>query len=437
MANHNFKLKEGMVLGVASAATQIEGGNIAHSWNDWAAKGHIKDGTSPSRANNHYELWREDTALLKKLGIKNYRLGIEWARIEPEQGIFDQEAIKHYQDELALLAEAGIRPLVTIHHFTNPMWFEEMGAFTKPENVKFFLAFVREVVIAFGGTVNEYITINEPNVYATFGYFYGEWPPGKKSFFEATKVMSVLVAAHIRAYRTIHRVRKSMGYDDTKVSFANHMRVFDPANPKNPAHVAAAKATERFFQGSLTKAMYKGEFSWPISNVFNIPKGVYCDFIAINYYTRSTVKGIGDGTKEGAPINDLGWEIYPEGIVRCAQKAYNVLQAPIYITENGTCDNTDSFRSRYLYDHIKAICESDLPFEKYYHWCFCDNFEWIEGETPRFGVVKIDYETQKRTIKKSGKFFADMIKNSGVTEEAYEKYVEESKYNVPIKSSRE
>jgi Beta-glucosidase/6-phospho-beta-glucosidase/beta-galactosidase len=227
----------------------------------------------------------------------------------------------------------------------------------------------------------------------------------------------------------IHRVRKGLGYDDTKVSFANHMRVFDPADPKNPIHIAAAKATERFFQGSLSKAMYIGEFSWPISNILDIPSGIYCDFIGINYYTRSTVKGIADGIKEGAPINDLGWEIYPEGIVRCAQKAYNILQAPIYITENGTCDNTDSFRSRYIYEHLKQISESDLPFERYYHWCFCDNFEWIEGETARFGIVKINYETQERTVNKSGEFFSEIIKNKGVNEEMYEKYIkEEYKY---------
>ena len=429
MDKNSFKLKADVAVGVASAATQIEGGTTPHSWNDWANKGHIKDGTSPSRANNHYELWEEDTDLMHQLGIGIYRFGIEWARIEPEQGVYDQEVIKHYQDEIAKLAKYGIKPLVTLHHFTNPMWFEKMGAFTKAENVKYFLSFVKEVVIAFGSTVSEYITINEPNVYATFGYFYGDWPPGEKSFSKATQVMSVMVAAHIRAYRLIHRVRSGMGYDDTQVSFANHMRVFDPANPKNPAHVAAAKATERFFQGSLTKAMYLGEFSWPVSNVLDIPKGTYCDFIAINYYTRSTVKGIGDGTKAGAPINDLGWEIYPEGIIRVAQSAYNILQAPIYITENGTCDNTDSFRSRYIYEHLKKISESDLPFKRYYHWCFCDNFEWIEGETARFGIVKINYETQERTVNNSGNFYSEIIKNEGVTDEMYDEFIKGTSYN--------
>ena len=428
MDTKGFELKSGMAVGVASAATQIEGGDTTHSWNAWAEKGHIKDGSSPCRANNHYQLWKEDTDLMHRMDIGIYRFGVEWARIEPEQGVYDQEAIKHYQDEIARLTKYGIKPLVTLHHFTNPMWFEEMGAFTKAENVKYFLSFVKEVVIAFGSTVNEYITINEPNVYATFGYFYGDWPPGDKSFFKATRVMSVMVAAHIRAYRLIHRVRKGLGYDDTKVSFANHMRVFDPADPKNPVHIVAVKATERFFQGSLSKAMYIGEFSWPISNVLDIPSGIYCDFIGINYYTRSTVKGIADGIKEGAPINDLGWEIYPEGIVRCAQKAYNILQAPIYITENGTCDNTDSFRSRYIYEHLKQISESDLPFERYYHWCFCDNFEWIEGETARFGIVKINYETQERAVNKSGEFFSEIIKNEGVTDDMYDEFVAVEKY---------
>ena len=133
--------------------------------------------------------------------------------------------------------------------------------------------------------------------------------------------------------------------------------------------------------------------------------------------------------KKGSYRNDLGWEIYPEGIVRCANEVYSILKRPIYITENGTCDNNDTFRCRYIYDHLKVLCESDLPVERYYHWCFCDNFEWIEGESARFGLVHVDYETQKRTIEKSGRFFSGVIQADGVTEEIYEKYVKSQEYH--------
>ncbi len=426
---NTFSLKSNMLLGAASAATQIEGGSLNHSWNDWADKGHIKDGTSPRRANNHWHLWREDTRLMKDMGLQICRLGIEWARIQPREGVFDQGVIDRYIEEIKLLHSYNIKPLVTLHHFTNPMWFEKKGAFTKAENIPLFISFIQKVVAAFGGLVNEYITINEPNVYATNGYFFGQWPPGQKSFFKAVKVMSVMASAHIKSYEAIHTLRKNMGFTDTKVSFANHVRVFDPKNPKNPLHCLAAGLTERFFQGSLTKAMCLGEFSFPITNVDGHRPSTYCDFIAINYYTRSTVSKLGDGVKAGVPVNDLGWEIYPQGMIQCAQALYDLCPLPIYITENGTCDNTDTFRSRYLFDHLQALCQSSLPIERYYHWCFCDNFEWIEGETPRFGLVAIDYESQRRTVKKSGEFFSALIQKGGVTQELYDEYVKDETYH--------
>lgn len=410
-------------LGAASAATQIEGGRIDHSWMDWAERGHIRDGSSPARANDHYRRFSEDAALMESLGIRDYRLGVEWARIEPEPGRFDESALAHYREELLDLRSRGIRPLLTLHHFTNPMWFERMGAFARFENVPLFLRFVERTVRALGDLVSEYITINEPNVYATNGYFFGAWPPGEASFPRTLHVMSVLCAAHIACYACIHRVRRELGFDDTRVAFANHLRVFAPKDPRNPLHRAAAALSERFFQGSLSLAMTTGRFQFPLKNLSAARPGRYCDFHAINYYTRSTVSGLADGVRENAPVNDLGWEIYPPGIAKCAEKMYRLLPLPIYITENGTCDRDDRFRCRYLFDHLQALTRSGLPVERYYHWCFCDNFEWLEGESARFGLVYVDYETQRRTVKRSGQFYAEMIRARGVTESAYEAYV--------------
>lgn len=424
-----LRFKEQFSLGVASAATQIEGGECGHNWNDWYHKGRIKDNSNPARATGHYNLWKQDTDLMAEMKIKYYRLGIEWSRICPEEGKVNQDAISHYRDELSYMKEKGISPLLTIHHFTNPMWFENKGGFTKKENLKYFLDFVELTVKSFGDLVSEYITINEPNVYATLSYHDGAWPPGEKSTKQAIRVMSNMVICHIKAYELIHKIRKEMGYDDTKVSFAHHVRVFDPENPGNPWHRVCTRLLERFFQGALTKAMLTGKITWPLKGNTEITPGEYIDFIAVNYYTRTTVSGFKDGTKKDAPKNDLGWEIYPEGIVRCTKKIYQVLQRPIYITENGTCDNEDTFRCRYIYEHLKAVTESDLPITRYYHWCFCDNFEWIEGESARFGLVHVNYETQERTIKKSGEFYTRMIEEKGVTSEMYRQYVEPVKYH--------
>lgn len=423
-----FRLKDGMLLGTASAATQIEGGATDHSWMDWHRQGKIRDGSTPARANDHLHRWREDDLRMQEMGLQIARIGVEWARIEPQEGVFDDEAISHYCEELDYLLYLGIRPLVTLHHFTNPMWFERKGAFEDPANIPLFVRFVERIVTAFGARVSEYITLNEPNVYATNGYYFGCWPPGVRSFRRTVRVMSVLTAAHITAYQRIHELRRDLELSGTRVSFANHMRVFAPKNPLNPVHRIFAALTERFFQGALSKAMGLGLFGYPLCNLLQQERGLYCDFIAVNYYTRSTVAGLRDGVRAHAPVNDLGWEIYPLGIVECARKLYRLHQLPIYITENGTCDNADTFRCRYLYEHLKALCESDLPIERYYHWCFIDNFEWLEGESARFGLVHVDYASQQRTEKASGTFFREMIREQGVSQALYDAYVRDQTY---------
>ena len=425
-----LRFPENFLLGVSSAAAQIEGGEVRSNWNDWYHRGYIKDGSNPAVADDHWNRWKEDCDLMAAMGMRVCRLGLEWARLVPERGKPSQEVIRHYREELSYLRDRDIRPLVTIHHFSNPMWFEEKGAFAKRENLEDFLDFVRLCGESFGDLVGDWITINEPNVYATNGYCFGLWPPGRKSYLQTFHVMENMAYCHIRAYGMLHEIRADMGYTDTFVGFANHVRVFDPKNPKNPLHRLLARLAEWLFQGALTLAMGTGRFRLPLRNRWHVKPGEYCDFNGVNYYTRSTVSGLADGVREGSPCNDLNWEIYPEGLVRCAEKLQKVLPRPLWVTENGTCDNDDRFRAKYIYDHLAAICASGLPFERYYHWCFCDNFEWLEGYSARFGLVHIDYETQKRTVKRSGEFYAGMIAAGGVTEEAFAEYVAKEAYDI-------
>ncbi len=420
---------ETLELGVASAATQIEGGNQNNSWYEWYQKGRIKDNADPSVANMHYERYAEDAQLMGGMGIRHYRLGLEWARLEPKPGQFDETAFAHYRDELLLLIELGIKPLLTLHHFTNPLWFERMGAFSNASCVGIYLRFVSKVVDELGDIVSEYITINEPNVYATSGYFFGEWPPGQKSLTKTLRVMGNMCECHLRAYRLIHEKRRNMGFSDTRVSYAHHMRVFVPMNEKNLWHRLGARLMRRLFQTSVSSAFLTGRGGFPLRRMRGIKRGIYCDFHAVNYYSRTAAAGLGAGFLPGVPVNDLGWEIYPEGIAQCARELYALAKLPIYITENGTCDSADAFRSRYIYEHLKVLIESGLPVERYYHWCFTDNFEWAEGFSARFGIVHVDYATQKRTIKRSGEFFSKMIREGGVSEALYNEYCD-TDYNV-------
>jgi beta-glucosidase len=276
---------------------------------------------------------------------------------------------------------------------------------------------------------DEYVTINEPNVFATQGYFFGLFPPGKRSIPLTLKVQSVLASCHILSYQLIRRVRDEMGYKNTAVGFAHHARVFEPKSKFNLWHRICTGLAESLFQGLIARACLLGRFTFPLKAYGKIRHGEYADFLGLNYYTRSTVSNMGDGVREGAPLNDLGWEIFPKGIAICAGQIYKLLPREIYITENGTCDNSDAFRCRYIYEHLKVLQESGLPVKRYYHWCFTDNFEWCEGESARFGLVHIDYSTQKRTIKKSGVFYSAIIKQKGVTDEMYREYAAPQEYH--------
>ena len=423
-----FKLKEGLLLGSATAATQIEGGDENNNWARFAKEGKVKDGSSPVTADDHYNRFISDIDLMAEMGLQIYRFGIEWSRIEPQRGEYSNEAIAHYRQEIEYMISKGIKPLLTIHHFTNPLWFEDMGAFENKHSPEIFLTLVKKVVESFGDIVSEYITINEPNVYAVNSLLWGYWPPEKKSVSSLVKAFSNMTAAHIVAYNYIHAKRSEMGYFDTKVSFANHLRVFAPKNIKNPIHRIASLLSDYLFQGAITDAMMTGRCRFPILRRKGVKKGKYHDFIGINYYSRSTVSGLSDGVRDNCFVNDLGWEIYHEGLIELSNKLAKKYGGEVYVTENGTCDNTDSFRSRFIYDQLKMVSETPNPITRYYHWSFMDNFEWREGESERFGLVYIDYQTQERKVKDSGMLYSAIIRDGGVSEETFETYVKNSQY---------
>lgn len=405
----NFSFPENFSLGVASAATQIDGNCKNSNWYDWFKKGHVKDGSNPDITTMHRKFLREDTELMASMGIRHYRFGLEWARLEPQEGVFSDEEFDKIREELLLLRENGISPLVTIHHFSNPLWFEEKGGFLCSDNLQIFLRLTEKVVEKLGDLVCEYVTINEPNVYAVSGYLDGDFPPGEKNLFKTLKVIKNMGICHRRAYDRIHALRGKMGYSDTKVGFAHHMRAFAPYHANNPWYHLCANTSEYLFQGQISKRYLRGTTK---------DRGSYADFLGLNYYSRTASKGFADSTFPGVPVNDLGWEIYPQGIVDCCTKLHKMMpNLSIYITENGTADNSDAFRTRFIYEHVKALCESGLPVTRYYHWCFVDNFEWIDGFTARFGIVNFNTETMERTVKGSGTFYQKMIENKGVTAE--------------------
>lgn len=296
-------------LGAASAATQIDGDCKESNWYEWYKNGKIKDNSDPNIATDHRGHLEEDTRLMAEMGIRHYRFGLEWARLEPQEGQFPQEEIEKVREEITLLHQNGIHVLLTLHHFSNPLWFEHQGGFLGKNAVKRYLAMVEFAVRHLGDLVDEYVTINEPNVYAVCGYLGAGFPPGEFNISHALRVMKVMGECHRRAYRLIHNIHNELGYAEPKVGLAMHMRAFVPYNAKNLWHRIACRISEYNFQTKLNKTYMLG------------PEGPYADFLGLNYYARTATSGLGDGTLPNVPVNDLGWEIYPAGIVECCQNS--------------------------------------------------------------------------------------------------------------------
>jgi beta-glucosidase len=430
-----FNLPKDFLFGSATASLQIEGGDRNNSWYEWCEQGHIKDGSHCIVADDHWNRVEEDIALMKKMNHQIYRLGIEWSRIEPVRGQFSRKALEHYRKELELLIKNKIKPLVTLHHFSNPLWLEHNGAWLTPEVIGLFERYTEVVVNELGDLVSDWVTINEPNVYLAMGYINGEWPPGGKGrMVEYFKGARNMILSHICSYRKIHEIRTRMGFKDTMVGVANHMRVFDPKIGTRRERLSC-RLHDLLFQELFIYGMAEGMMIPPVGlYCYPMGEGPFMDFFGLNYYSRDIISGTWNPAglfgkmevKAGAEINDLGWEIYPEGISRICRKYHERYGVPIFITENGTCDAKDAFRTRYIYDHIlevKKLIDEGVRVERYYHWSTMDNFEWLEGLSGRFGLIEVDFATQERTIRKSGQFYAELSKSKAVTQKMIDKYL--------------
>lgn len=432
-----LKLDKELLLGSATAPYQIEGGAPVTDWHQWCQiPGKVKDGTSGEVACDHWNRIEEDIDLLDRLNQEVYRFGIEWARVQPDSSIFDDDALERYRHELELLRKKGIKPLVTLHHFVNPVWLTEMGGWEKPDVVDRFVRYVRYVVDGLADLVDEWITINEPSVYVAQGYLYGIWPPGKKDSFTGLKVLKNMLHAHVQAYQVIQQIYKDKGLS-VKVGVAHHMRNFDPLKGKSPLDRFAAGLIKRMNNDLVMELLLHGRLLMPLGLGQPWGTGPFCDFIGINYYSRDLVKFSFSplnlfmklSPHPDHPTNDLGWEIYPEGLYRLL-KELGEYDLPIYITENGIADASDGQRPAFIIRHLEMIQKArneGIQVERYYHWSTLDNFEWAEGLGSRFGLVEVDYQTLKRQPRLSGLMYGQICKEHQVTENMIAKYAPELK----------
>jgi beta-glucosidase len=430
-----FALPPNFLLGTATSALQIEGGDRNNNWYRWCELKKTKDGSSSIIADDHWNRYRSDILLLKELHGDTYRMGLEWSRIQPEPDRFDMAALAHYRDELTGLIANGIQPLVTLHHFSHPLWLEDLGGWENPIVAEYFKKYTQYVVENLGDLVNSWITINEPNVFAVYGYLQGLWPPGKQELGATFRVLKNMIRAHIESYQLIHRIRSAKEFPgETLVGVAHHLRIFEPVDGKLRNRLPA-RLFRYFFQDLVMEGMATGQLNFPLgAGGYPAGKGIYQDFLGINYYTRDMVRfqwnpGMMFGkliVKDGVPTNDLGWEIYPAGLYWLCKHYYQRYRVPIFITENGICDQSDTQRVQFIYEHLREVAkliQEGIPVRRYYHWSFIDNFEWLEGENARFGLVANDFRTQVRTIRRSGRFYAELCKHKAVTKEIISNYI--------------
>ena len=415
----------GFQWGVATSSHQVEG-NCNNNWSRWEASfkadgtPRIHNGDRSIVACDHWNRYKEDIELIKALGVSVYRFSVEWSKIEPEAGHFDESAIQHYRDVCLALKAAGITPVVTLHHFTNPLWFEDMGAFENEANIRYFVRFSQRVFDSLKDHVAIWCTINEPAVYTTQGYFNGVWPPGKQDPQLAGEVMKNLLVAHTRVYEALKSRVDGKNY---QVGIVKNVFPFDPYNRWNPMDWFVCSILDGVFNQGALDYFQTGKFSFSLPGMDKVKyinkSGIgSLDFIGLNNYSHQRVKSQLNPKEffrfEFYPdeeMTDMFYPIYPEAIYRSIKRVKDI-DVPIIITENGIADKKDDRRrryiERYLYAVSKAIKEG-ADVRGYYYWSLMDNFEWSEGYEMKFGLYEVDFTTQIRTLREGSKRYMDIV----------------------------
>jgi beta-glucosidase len=362
------------------------------NWNKIKDKAQDPENYISGRGVDHYKRYKEDFDLAQKLNLNAFRFSIEWSRVEPQEGKWDDEAIEHYRKYIRELRARHIEPFANLWHWTVPVWFEKKGGFQKRNNVAYFERFVQKICDELAEELTYIITINEPNVYVTFGFIIGEWPPQQKNILQAIRVYRNLVRAHKRAYRILKKEKPML-----QVGVAQQL-----------ANIQAKHPHSVFDQFSTQRMRYFWNW-WYLKRVRN-----YQDFIGVNFYFSDYYTGLFKMDNPRVPLSDQGWYMEPEGLYPLLLRTWKHFKKPIYVTENGLADEADEYRRWWIEETIVAMqraLSEGVDLKGYFHWSLLDNFEWKYGWWPRFGLIAVDRERgMKRTIRPSAKWFADRIK---------------------------
>ena len=399
--------------GVATSAFQLEGSPNA-DWTSWDSVFSEKPDVT-----DHYSLYRQDLALLNELGVNAYRFSLEWSRMQPREGTWDEKAMEHYQDVVAILRDHKIEPMVTLHHFTHPLWFIKKYPWHEDAAVGKFLEYVERIVSRLGG-VKLWITFNEPYVLVLGGYFEGCTPPGIRDVPLGVKALTNILRAHSAAYDMIHSM-----CSDARVSVAHNMAALAPWRKWNPMDKLLAGIATHFYNHSMLDAFLSGtlqvKFPFREEKRIAVPIKGKLDFFGVNYYTRihmrfNPFKKMGVEMRhrdiDGYGLSDMGWEIHPKGLEKVLRYASR-LNVPLMITENGIATRDSQKKITFMKRHVDVIercIREGMDIKGYFYWSLIDNYEWLEGLDARFGLYRVDFETLRRTPTNAASYYSYLIR---------------------------
>jgi beta-glucosidase len=407
-----------MLWGVATSAYQIEGA-IENDWTAWEQRGLLKDRDARcGAASGHRDRWRSDLALLPTIGANAYRYSIEWSRVEPRPGEFDDAALERERERADFLERLGIEPVVTLHHYTHPVWFWSGGGWENPASVDWFLRLAERVGAALP-KVRLWVTLNEPIVFILGGYLGGLIPPGKRSFAAAGKALENLMRAHAEAAAALAE-RLPGG----RAGIAHNMLDFAPDRPESVLDRRLVVAAEALYNLALIEAVSTGRMRWSFPGEGSVsfanpdlPRAT--GFFGVNYYSRVHLRfrglpgPVGEffyRDRQGRGLTDTGWEVHPQGFDRVLRLAASA-GLPILVTENGIATGDDRVRRSFLHEHALILTHRQAAgarIEGYFYWSLLDNFEWLDGFRPRFGLFEVDYATFARRRRPSADLFASL-----------------------------
>jgi beta-glucosidase len=412
------------MLGCATAAHQVEG-NIDNDWSAWAAAdpSRVADGSDASVACDHYHRYRDDLAQLAAGHQNAHRFSVEWARIEPQPGCFDADALAHYADVIRTCRGNGMEPIVTLHHFTMPRWFSDTGGALRADAARLFARYVSVCAETFGEHVQWWITINEPAVLAVVAHLQGRWPPQEKSLPKAFSVLRALLLMHAAGAHALHSIASRHGWT-ARVSVAHQERPLRPRQPRSLLDSAVAALPNYIFNRWFLRSCRAGRVLPPLGDGNRVPwLRDSLDYLGVNYYCEDMVsfdlrspatlftKQEPDPSR---PQSSFGWAIDPEGLRRAITGLWQEFRLPIVITENGVADENDELRAGYLVGHLNAVLdavEDGADVRGYLHWTAWDNWEWSEGYTKRFGFYEVNRESQQRMPKPSAAFYEEICRS--------------------------